>query len=242
MLNNLHSVSDGNPGFNRGILSKRILDCTLIGIGIPLIIPAMILIALWIIIASRGPLLFRQERIGHKGKKFHIYKFRSMKVDSYPDRHEKHVKDLLRSNCKMTKLDQLGDDRIIPGGYLLRSTGLDELPQLFNILRGEMSLVGPRPCLPEEYDFLSPRQKERVAGLPGLTGSWQVNGKNHLTFSEMIRMDIDYLRRSSLLLDIEILIRTPLTLWSQVRSVTRLKLLTGISFDTNTSDRCSGQQ
>lgn len=237
MQSQIKSKNGGNAIFTRSLLSKRILDCAIICFGIPLILPTIILISIWISIVSPGPLLFRQERIGWRGKKFKIYKFRSMKVNSCSARYHYHVNNILRSNCKMTKLDQLGDDRIINGGRLLRSTGLDELPQLFNVLRGEMSLVGPRPCLPEEYDFYSPRQKERFAGLPGLTGSWQVGGKNHSTFTEMISLDIDYLRCSSLLLDIRILIRTPVAIWGQVQGITRLNPLSGNVSESHPNDR-----
>jgi lipopolysaccharide/colanic/teichoic acid biosynthesis glycosyltransferase len=107
----------------------------------------------------------------------------------------------------MTKLDN-GDSRLVPFGRILRASGLDELPQIFNVLSGEMSLVGPRPCLPNEFAKYEPWHRERVNGLPGLTGLWQVSGKNKTTFNEMIRMDLRYLNDMSILLDLQIMFKT----------------------------------
>jgi len=108
----------------------------------------------------------------------------------------------------MTKLDAYGDRRLAPFGRFLRASGLDELPQIFNVLRGEMSLVGPRPCTPNEFAHYEPWQRKRVNGLPGLTGYWQINGKNKTTFKEMIVMDLFYLENLSLLLDLKIMFKT----------------------------------
>jgi lipopolysaccharide/colanic/teichoic acid biosynthesis glycosyltransferase len=131
-----------------------------------------------------------------------------MKVNVETALHEKHAAGFIEADIPMTKLDVLGDPRIIDGGRMLRTLGLDELPQLFNILRGEMSLVGPRPCLPFEWERLQVWQRERYNAAPGLTGYWQVNGKNETTFAEMIEMDIWYTKNLSLFLDIEIIFRT----------------------------------
>jgi lipopolysaccharide/colanic/teichoic acid biosynthesis glycosyltransferase len=114
----------------------------------------------------------------------------------------------MRVNCPMTKLDTYGDPRLAPFGQFLRASGLDELPQIFNVLCGEMSLVGPRPCTPNEFAHYEPWQRERVNGLPGLTGYWQVNGKNKTTFSEMIAMDLFYLNNLSILLDLKVMLKT----------------------------------
>lgn len=176
----------------------------------------MILIVLWVRIVSRGPALFRQERIGQNGKRFVLYKFRSMKMNAGTSRHETYLRHLVRSDSPMIKLDLLCDSRLIPGGCFLRAAGLDELPQLLNVLRGEMSLVGPRPCLPQEFGYFSERQRERFAALPGLTGKWQVSGKNQTTFSEMNVMDIRYVREASLGLDLSIMLRTPAALFVQM--------------------------
>ncbi len=137
-----------------------------------------------------------------------IFKFRSMKVNAETRTHERHFANLIGDNSPMTKLDAAGDPRLIPFGRLLRATGLDELPQLFNVIRGEMSLVGPRPCLPYEFERYEPWQQERVNAAPGLTGYWQVNGKNKTTFGEMIEMDILYSKHMSVLLDLLIMLKT----------------------------------
>jgi lipopolysaccharide/colanic/teichoic acid biosynthesis glycosyltransferase len=128
----------------------------------------------------------------------------------------------------MTKMDNFGDPRLIPLGFLLRASGLDELPQLINVLRGEMSLVGPRPCLPYEFDVYLPWQKQRLDTLPGLTGLWQVSGKNKTTFSEMVRLDISYARNSSFWLDVRIIAGTVSALVTQVREAWSAKFRPGL--------------
>jgi lipopolysaccharide/colanic/teichoic acid biosynthesis glycosyltransferase len=117
----------------------------------------------------------------------------------------------------MVKLDAQRDPRLIPLGAFLRSSGLDELPQLLNVLRGEMSLVGPRPCIPYEYELYDAWQRRRFEAVPGLTGLWQVSGKNQTTFPEMIALDIRYAETCSLWLDLEIILRTPVALWQQLQ-------------------------
>lgn len=144
-----------------------------------------------------------------------IFKFRSMKVSADTFSHESYFARLMRGETPMTKLDQT-DPRIIRWGRLLRATGLDELPQLFNILRGEMSLVGPRPCTRIEFDRYENGDKERVNAFPGLTGYWQVNGKNKTTFQQMIEMDLFYVREASLRLDLWIIAKTPGALLGQL--------------------------
>ena len=145
-----------------------------------------------------------------------ILKFRTMKVNVETQSHERHLEQLIHANRPMTKLDASGDPRIIPGGRILRAMGLDELPQLFNVLRGEMSLVGPRPCTPHEFARYQVWQQERVNAPPGLTGYWQVNGKNKTTFSEMINMDIFYTKNMSLWLDLTIIVKTFPAVMNQV--------------------------
>jgi lipopolysaccharide/colanic/teichoic acid biosynthesis glycosyltransferase len=115
---------------------------------------------------------------------------------------------LITSDVPMTKMDARGDSRIIPFGKLLRSSGLDELPQLINVLKGEMSLVGPRPCLPYDAEKYLPWQQERFNAVPGLTGLWQVSGKNRTTFTRMMQLDIEYARKKSLWLDLKIICKT----------------------------------
>jgi lipopolysaccharide/colanic/teichoic acid biosynthesis glycosyltransferase len=195
---------------------KTILDVTCILLSLPLWLPVVLFLALWIKLVSPGPVFFRQERIGYRGKRFMILKFRTMKVNVETRSHETHLEQLINANLPMTKLDSAGDPRIIPGGRILRATGLDELPQLFNVLRGEMSLVGPRPCTPHEFKSYQVWQKERVNVPPGLTGYWQVNGKNKTTFCEMIKLDIFYTKNLSLWLDLTIMLRTVPALLAQV--------------------------
>jgi exopolysaccharide production protein ExoY len=129
-------------------------------------------------------------------------------VDADTATHQGHLHQLMSSNAPMMKMDSRGDARIIPFGLFLRASGLDELPQLLNVLRGEMSLVGPRPCLPYEYDNFLPWQKERFETVPGLTGLWQVSGKNRTTFVEMIQLDIKYARSKTLGWDLKIILLT----------------------------------
>jgi lipopolysaccharide/colanic/teichoic acid biosynthesis glycosyltransferase len=167
-----------------------------------------LVIAGFIWLVSGRPIIFRQERVGLRGSRFTCLKFRTMQVNADTSGHQAYLAMLTRSDVPMVKLDQKGDSRLIPGARLLRAFGLDELPQLLNVLRGEMSLVGPRPCLPYEFDQYTDEQKERLAAVPGLTGLWQVSGKNNTTFNEMIRLDVQYAHTQSLWLDLKIIVRT----------------------------------
>ena len=187
---------------------KRMLDVLLILLALPFLIPLALFIALLIRSVSVGPVLFRQERVGYLGRRFMCFKFRTMFVDVDTTRHQGHLHQLMNSNAPMMKMDSKGDPRIIPFGVLLRASGLDELPQLINVLLGEMSLVGPRPCLPYEYGQYLPWQKERFQTVPGLTGLWQVSGKNKTTFVEMIQLDIRYAKNKTLWWDLKIILLT----------------------------------
>ena len=195
---------------------KQALDILCIVMVLPFISPLMVLIGLWIKLVSRGPVVLRQQRIGRDGQLFFLYKFRTMQTNSRPDGQEEYVRNLVKSNRPMIKLELIGDSRLVLGGCLLRASGLDELPQLLNVFCGQMSLVGPRPCLPAEYPLFSAQQRERFNALPGLTGIWQVTGKNKSTFREMNAMDIHYVRNASLKMDLEILLRTPGALLRQM--------------------------
>jgi lipopolysaccharide/colanic/teichoic acid biosynthesis glycosyltransferase len=187
---------------------KSVLDLTCILLSLPIWLPLMLLLMLLTRIASPGPVFYRQKRVGLGGGHFFIWKFRTMKVSAETQTHERYFEELMRRECPMTKLDAYGDRRLAPFGRFLRASGLDELPQIFNVLCGEMSLVGPRPCTPNEFAHYEPWQRERVNGLPGLTGYWQVNGKNKTTFNEMILMDLFYLKKLSILLDLKIMFKT----------------------------------
>jgi lipopolysaccharide/colanic/teichoic acid biosynthesis glycosyltransferase len=201
---------------------KRALDITCVALALPLMLPALF-IALLIKIVSGGPVLFKQERIGFRGRSFLCLKFRTMVVGADGLVHRKHSEDLIGSNSPMVKMDVRGDKRLIPFGLLLRTSGLDELPQIINVLRGEMSLVGPRPCVRYEYDRYLPWQKERFDALPGLTGLWQVSGKNRTTFDEMMHLDIRYARNKSLASDLSIMARTIPALIVQLQDTYREK-------------------
>jgi exopolysaccharide production protein ExoY len=187
---------------------KRFLDLAIVSALLPLWLPVMIFVAIWVAVTSPGPVFYRQPRIGFKARRFMLVKFRTMKVNAETHIHEAYLEHLIVSDRPMIKLDMTGDPRLILGGRFLRATGLDELPQLFNVLKGEMSLVGPRPCTVGEFESYAPAQRARVNALPGLTGLWQVNGKNRTTFREMIEMDIFYARNICFSLDIKIILRT----------------------------------
>ena len=187
---------------------KRLFDLILIGATAPIWLPLMIIVAVAVKITSPGPVFYRQWRVGHGGRHFMILKFRSMKVNACTGAHEDHVERLIRTDQRMTKLDAGGDSRLIPGGRIMRASGLDEMPQLFNVVRGEMSLVGPRPCIPREFEYYQPAQRRRVQAAPGLTGLWQVMGKNKLTFTEMIALDLQYCDTMSPKLDALIILCT----------------------------------
>ena len=230
-----NSVKDRNPTLVNGNASrqapraiplwKRVLDIACIILFLPVTGPLFLLIAAGIKIVSRGPILFCQPRIGYSGKLFTCLKFRTMRVDANTTVHEDHFKDLMQSKKPMTKLDFIGDERLIPFGLLLRSSGLDELPQLLNVWCGDMSLVGPRPCTPHEYRNYQPWHKQRFGTLPGLTGLWQVSGKNSTTFDEMIRLDIRYAQTRSFIGDLGIMARTLPVLVSEVHEMLKRRRL-----------------
>jgi lipopolysaccharide/colanic/teichoic acid biosynthesis glycosyltransferase len=202
---------------------KRVLDLTLVFLTVPVWLPVMALIAAVIKTVDPGPVFFQQERVGLGGRRFMCLKFRSMRQNAETRSHEGYLERLMKSDQPMTKLDAKGDARLIPFGRVLRATGLDELAQLFNVIRGEMSLVGPRPCTSKEFQHYEPHQRLRVNTLPGLTGYWQVNGKNKTTFSRMIELDVYYIKHQSLWLDFWIILKTFPTLMGQVFEVARRK-------------------
>ena len=196
--------------------TKRVFDVVAASAALVALSPVMAVIALGIKWVDPGPVLFCQERVGLRGRRFRCCKFRSMRMDNCPDEHQQHLSRLIASNAPMTKLDHADDPRIIPLGRLLRASGLDELPQLFSVLRGDMSLVGPRPCIPYEYAEYADAHKQRLLATPGLTGLWQVSGKNRTTFEEMVRLDVEYAHRQSVRLDLWILLRTPAVILGQL--------------------------
>jgi lipopolysaccharide/colanic/teichoic acid biosynthesis glycosyltransferase len=201
-------VDGGESGGNGLPVWKRALDWALIVLLSPLLLCLAGLVVLIIKWGSYGPILFRQNRVGYKGSQFRMFKFRTMLLNADEGSHRRHTQNLIRSNNPMIKLDAGNDPRLIPLGNLLRATGLDELPQVLNVLRGEMSLVGPRPCIPYECDNYEPWHWRRFDATPGLTGLWQVSGKNRTTFDQMVRLDIEYCERKSFWLDVRIILKT----------------------------------
>jgi lipopolysaccharide/colanic/teichoic acid biosynthesis glycosyltransferase len=194
---------------------KRALDLSLLLLLLPGLLLLGALVALLVKLGSSGPVFFRQSRVGYKGREFVCFKFRTMSVNAETDSHRRHAQELIKSQARMVKLDERKDPRLIPFGSLLRATGLDELPQLINVVRGEMSLVGPRPCIPYECEAYEPWHWQRFDAVPGLSGLWQVSGKNRTTFDEMVQFDIEYSRRMSLWLDLKIIAKTLPALWRQ---------------------------
>jgi lipopolysaccharide/colanic/teichoic acid biosynthesis glycosyltransferase len=187
---------------------KRAFDIAVSLSAMILLSPLLLLVALYIRSVSPGPIFFRQERLGFLGRRFNIWKFRTMHVNADTSVHRDHLHDLIHGEKTLVKLDNGKDRRIIPYGNLLRVAGIDELPQLINVLRGEMSLIGPRPCIPYEAREFTPWQMRRFDAVPGLTGLWQVSGKNRTTFKEMMRLDIRYARNRAMLLDAMIFLKT----------------------------------
>ena len=183
---------------------KRAMDVTGAFLGMTLGAPIFGLIALAIRLDSKGPILFSQERVGKDGKHFQIYKFRSMRVGAEEERQ--HLKHLNEADGHFFKIRK--DPRLTRVGAFLRRTSLDEIPQFFNVLKGEMSLVGPRPPIPAEVEAYEPWHTKRLAVSPGVTGLWQVSGRSELTFDEMVLLDIYYIENWSPWLDMSILIQT----------------------------------
>lgn len=192
-------------------LARRLLDLSVAGVLVLLLSPLLALIALAILIDSGRPVFFHQRRVGRGRREFTVLKFRTMYRDADPTRHRKYVQTLIDgdSQAERGRLYKLSvDDRVTPVGRFLRSWSLDELPQLFNVLRGQMALVGPRPVIPYEVEMYPEDYLRRFAVKPGLTGLWQVSGRNERTYDEMVSFDIEYAETASLLLDLRILVKT----------------------------------
>jgi lipopolysaccharide/colanic/teichoic acid biosynthesis glycosyltransferase len=197
---------------------KNILDRALAFIALVISSPLLVLITVIIRLDSPGDPLFRQDRVGKDGRRFLLYKFRSMYIDhddtEYYKAIEKYVsEDVITSPHKNGDGEEgkAHDPRVTRFGRLLRKTNLDELPQFFNILKGDMSFVGPRPMIPFMVEMYEDHHKESFKIKPGLTGLWQASGRKKLSFEDMIRLDIDYIEKQSLLLDIKIILRTVFT-------------------------------
>lgn len=191
----------------------RMLDVMAAGLLLVLALPVLAVCAVAIRLDSAGPILFRQKRVGRGGRPFELLKLRTMVPDADPAAHRAHVGRLLkrRSGPAWAKLPV--DPRVTRVGRVLRRTGMDELPQLVNVLWGQMSLVGPRPALAYEMALWQDWHRARLAVRPGMTGLWQVDGWGHTSFDEMVRQDLAYIDRRGVRLNLVILMRTPAALW-----------------------------
>jgi lipopolysaccharide/colanic/teichoic acid biosynthesis glycosyltransferase len=196
------------------IIKKYFFDILGSAVALLLFSPLFLIIAIAIKATSPGPVFFRQERVGLNGKTFIFYKFRSMTTNNDPQQHKEYITRFI--NQQNTAAVEPGifkltdDSRITKVGYFIRKTSLDELPQLINVLKGDMSLVGPRPPIPYECDLYDIWHRRRLlAARPGITGLWQVMGRSRTTFDEMVRLDLKYLREWNLLLDLKIILMTP---------------------------------
>jgi lipopolysaccharide/colanic/teichoic acid biosynthesis glycosyltransferase len=191
----------------------RLIDMTVAAILLIILAPLMLLIAVLIRVTSRGPALFKQTRVGYLEQPFVMLKFRSMTAGCSDDIHREFVSRLLRGeDPRRSRSDGLyklqADHRVTPLGRLLRATSLDELPQLINVLRGDMALVGPRPALAWEVALFQPHHHARFTVKPGITGLWQVSGRCKLTMTEALELDMQYIQRRNLTLDLWILMKT----------------------------------
>jgi lipopolysaccharide/colanic/teichoic acid biosynthesis glycosyltransferase len=183
---------------------KRLFDLACSLTGLALLLPLLPFILSLIKLETSGPILFRQRRVGQDGRLFDCFKFRSMVVDA--EAQKQGLTDLNEATGAAFKIKD--DPRVTGVGRFLRRSSLDEFPQLLNVLRGEMTIVGPRPQIPAEVAQYTPRQALRLRARPGLTCLWQVSGRSHLDFAEWMELDFEYVRRRSLRLDLQILLRT----------------------------------
>jgi lipopolysaccharide/colanic/teichoic acid biosynthesis glycosyltransferase len=192
------------------LLTKRIVDIVGAFSGFILLSPFFLIFAFLIKMQDpRGPIFFKQERVGKNGQKFYMYKFRSMVMNA-----EELLKDLLEKNEISGAMFKMKDDpRITRVGKFIRKTSIDELPQLWNVVKGEMSLVGPRPPLPREVEEYDDYDKQRLTVTPGCTGLWQVSGRNSLSFKEMVELDLKYISERNLWMDIRVILKTFLVLF-----------------------------
>ncbi|MGQ9805290.1 MAG: sugar transferase [Chlorobiales bacterium] len=206
------------------IIYKRVLDVALSLVGILLLSVPFLVIALIIKLTSKGPVFFKQIRIGKDGKSFEFFKFRSMYMNNDDSIHREFTKNLIRESKQASvnadgKLEVkkiVNDPRITPIGRFLRKTSLDELPQLFNVLKGDMSLVGPRPCLPYEWEEYEMWHRRRLSVLPGCTGLWQVSGRSAVGFNDMVILDLFYIDNMSPMFDFKLILKTfPVMLFSK---------------------------
>jgi lipopolysaccharide/colanic/teichoic acid biosynthesis glycosyltransferase len=192
--------------------AKRIFDVVFALLLLLPLLFVMAIVALAILLDSEGPVFFRQKRVGLDGKEFYLLKFRSMYHNSDDGRHREAIKEYMNGGVlngySEAQYKLADDERITKVGRFIRKTSIDELPQFFNVLRGEMSLVGPRPDVPGGVELYSEHDRLRLSGKPGLTGIWQVYGRSRVPFQEMVEMDIRYLQQQSLWQDLKLIVLT----------------------------------
>jgi undecaprenyl-phosphate galactose phosphotransferase len=200
------------PIYDFSWMIKRTIDCIIAFFLLVLFSPIFFGIAIGIKLSSKGPVIFKQKRIGKNGREFTFYKFRSMYMEKDDSQHREFVKKVWfnkENNTKSQEIYRIIDDpRIFKFGRLIRKTSLDELPQLYNVLKGEMSLVGPRPCMPFEWEMYEEWHKNRMNILPGCTGLWQAMGRATVSFEEMVILDLYYISNMTLWLDLKIIFKT----------------------------------
>jgi len=197
------------------LVIKRFIDILLAGTFLIFALPILLITAIVIKVNSKGPIIFKQIRVGKGKKRFTFYKLRSMYVGSKEEIHKEYIRklmslDYVEKGRKKAIYKLTNDPRITSIGRFIRKTSIDELPQLFNVLKGDMSLVGPRPAIPYELEYHDKEMMKRFSVKPGITGLWQVSGRSMLTFKQMVKMDIFYIERWSIWLDIKILLKTVL--------------------------------
>lgn len=228
-----HSAANSDAD-NLYFAAKRAIDVTIVGLSLIFILPLLIFVAILIKLDSTGPAIYRQERVGAKRRlrngvyvwdevPFTIYKFRTMQVDAKSTLHRQFIEAYINGDEEAMRRIQAAqekereaqhkyklanDPRVTRVGKFLRKTSLDEIPQLWNVVKGDMSLVGPRPPIPYEVELYLFHHHERLKTTPGITGLWQVEGRSATSFEEMVKMDVDYIRQQSLLLDIKLILGT----------------------------------
>lgn len=196
-------------------VTKRAMDISLSALALVVLFPLMLGLSFLIKVTSPGPALFRQRRVGRSGKEFTCFKFRTMRNGASPELHQRYFSAYVRGEPASSEgkggqeiYKVVDDPRVTRVGGRLRATCLDELPQFVNVFRGEMSLVGPRPAIPYELEMYSPHHFQRLAVKPGITGLWQVKGHHLAPFEQMVEMDLDYIRRRSLGMDMKLILLT----------------------------------
>src|SRR4051794_3690345 len=197
----------------RYVALKRAFDVLAASVLVAVLSPLLALVALLVKLDSRGPVFFRQTRLGQDMKPLRVWKFRSMRTDADPEIHRRYIEQLVSGRVEQTGLKKLvGDPRVTRVGSVIRRTSIDELPQLFNVLAGEMSIVGPRPAIDYELEHYLPRHYRRFDVRPGITGLWQVSGRNELDFVQMLDLDVRYVDEMGPRMDLKVLAKTPMAL------------------------------